>query len=200
MDRRFRFRPRIGTAAQATDLHCQLVQIEGQIDSYISLKGALAYQSDPLVEVIRDLLDRFFGISLTIDEKFIEDATLRDIDGNIQAVFEIKGVKGNFARANVNQVDSHRERLNMLASVPGVLIMNTFMGVNSLQEKDQAPHPDIIKKAVADRVLLIRTLDLLRYADGIEKGTLTKDDLTKVILTEAGWLKVENDKAQVVKE
>ena len=58
----------------------------------------------------------------------------------IQAVIEIKGVKGNFTRANVNQVDSHRERLKLPPTTPGILVMNTLMGVGSLQEKDQPPH------------------------------------------------------------
>ena len=174
-------------------------KLRGQIDGYISFKGALCYQSDPLVEVVRKMLDHFFGISLTIDDKCIEDATLLDDEGTIQAVFEIKGVKGNFTRANVNQVDSHRERLSLPSTVPGVLIMNTLMGADSLQEKDQAPHPDIIQKAVADHVLLIRTLDLLRYADGIEQGKLTKEAFRNTILTESGWLKVEGKTATIVK-
>jgi hypothetical protein len=184
---------------QASGLREQITHIEGQIDGYVSFKGALCYQSDPLVEVVRKMLDHFFGISLMIDDKYIEDATLRDAQGTIQAVFEVKAVKGNFTRANVNQVDSHRERLGLASTVPGVLIMNTLMGVNSLQEKDQSPHPEIIEKAVADRVLLIRTLDLLRYADGIEQGNRTKEDFRNTILTESGWLKVENDTAEIVK-
>jgi hypothetical protein len=184
---------------QATDFHKQMTQIEGQIDGYISFKGALCYQSDPLVEVVRTMLDHFFGISLTIDDKCIEDATLQDAQGTTQAVVEIKGVKGNFTRANVNQVDSHRERLGLPSTVPGILIMNTLMGVDSLQEKDQPPHPDIIQKAVSDRVLLIRTLDLLRYADAIEQGSLTKEAFRNTLLAESGWLKVDGTTATVVK-
>jgi hypothetical protein len=195
----FAFSRESALRAQASDLHTQIAQLEGQIDSYISFKGALAYQSNPLVEVVARLLSHFFGISLTIDEKCVEDATLQNSEGAIEAVFEIKGVKGHFTRANVNQVDSHRERLALPSSIPGVLIMNTLMGAPSLQEKDQPPHPDIIQKAVADGVLLIRTLDLLRYADGVERGVLAKDDFKDAILTESGWLKVENEEAQVVK-
>jgi hypothetical protein len=182
---------------QAADFHKQIVQIEDQIDRYTSFKGVLCYQSDPLVEVVRNLLDHFFGISLTIDDKCIEDATIRDAQGAILAVVEVKGVKSNFVRNNVNQVDSHRERLGLESAVAGILIMNTLMGVKSLPEKDQPPHPDIIKKAVADHVLLVRTLDLLRYADAIERGHLTKEVFHKTILTESGWLKVEGETATV---
>jgi hypothetical protein len=184
---------------QTADLHKQVAKTEGQIDDYVSFKGTLCYQSDPLVEIVRKMLDHFYGVALTIDDKCIEDASLQDNQGATQAVVEIKGVKGNFTRANVNQVDSHRERLNLPSTIPGILIMNTLMGVDSLQEKDQAPHPDIIQKAAADHVLLIRTLDLLRYADGIEQGKLTKEAFRNTILTESGWLKVEGESATVEK-
>jgi hypothetical protein len=185
---------------QVIDLRKQTSQIEGQIDSYISFKGALCYRSDPLVEVIRKILNHFSDIALTIDDKCIEDATIRDEQGQTLAVVEIKGVNKNITRENINQVDSHRERLSLPPTTPGILIMNTLMGVNSIKEKDQQPHPDIIQKAVLDRVLLVRTLDLLRYADGIDKGIFSKEAFKKVFLTESGWLKVENDTFQIVKE
>jgi len=185
---------------QEHQLRTKLAQLEAQINSYVFFKGALAYQSEPLVEVVKKLLSHFFDISLTVDERCIEDATLQDSKGHIEAVFEIKGVKRNFKRKDVNQVDSHRERLGLAPTIPGVLIMNTLMGAGSLQAKDQPPHSDIIKKAVADHVLLIRTLDLLRYADAVEKNVLSKDEFKKIILNQAGWLKVENEQVQVVKE
>jgi hypothetical protein len=186
--------------AQATDLRERVTKLEVEIKRYGCYKGALCYQSDLLVEIVTKILERFFAVTLTIDDNCIEDATLKTEDGDILAIFEIKGVKGNFTRNNVNQVDSHRERLDLSPKKPGVLIMNTLMGTSSLEEKDEPPHPDIIKKAVKDRVILIRTLDLLRYADCVEKAALTKEAFKKTILTEAGWLKVENDMAQVVKE
>jgi len=196
----FAFTEETALREKAGDLHSQIARIEGRIDGYVSCKGALCYRSDPLVEVVGKMLDHFFGISLTIDDKCVEDATLQDDEGTVQAVFEIKGVKGNFTRANVNQVDSHRERLRLPATTPGILIMNTLMGANSLEEKDQPPHPDIIQKAVNDRVLLIRTLDLLRYADAVEQGELTKEGFRRTILTESGWLKVENTAVEIVKQ
>ena len=173
--------------------------IEGQIERYAKYKGALCYQSEPLVKVVSDIMRELLGIVLTVDDKCIEDATLRDDLDNILGVFEIKGVKGNFTRGNVNQVDSHRERLEVPPNTPGILIMNTLMNSDSLEDKDQRPHPDIIKKAAADGVLLIRTLDLLRYASAVEDGSLTKEEFKRTILSESGWLNVENGTAKIVR-
>jgi hypothetical protein len=125
-------------------------------------------------------------------------ALLKDADG--VTVFEIKGVNGSFSRQNVNQVDSHRERLSLPATTLGILIMNTVMSAESLADKDQAPHPDIIKKAVADKVLLLRTVDLLRCADLCQTGVLSKEAFRGALLSQGGWLRVDGDKVVLVSE
>jgi hypothetical protein len=196
----FRFDTENALHHRLADLHQQMAEATKSIDLYSQMKGALVYQSEPLVSVIDTLLKHFLDIHLNIDDKYIEDASLIDEDGKIIAVFEIKGVKGSFTRHNVNQVDSHRERMNLSANVPGVLIMNTHMAAKSLIEKDQRPHPDIIKKAVADNVLMIRTLDLLRCADAVDRGVLSKQEFRRALFTESGWLKVEGDTLTIVKE
>lgn len=188
---------KLGTELDAAQQ--QAVKLESEIDNYADWKGALCFQSDPLVNVILRLLDHFFGIKLVVDQKYIEDATLRGDNDAILAVFEIKGVKGTFTRGNVNQVDSHRERLGVPPTTPGVLIMNTKLGAASLKEKEEQPHPDIIGKAVDENVLLVRTLDLLRFADGVEKGFFKANDLRTLFLTKAGWLRVQADNVEIVK-
>jgi hypothetical protein len=194
----FTFGSETDLLAKADDKRRELAALDAQIEGYASHKGVLAYQSDPLVEAVRRIFDHFLGIKLTVDDKYVEDATLR-ADDRIEAVFEIKGVKGDFKRNNINQMDSHRERLGLSAETPGLLIMNTFMEATSLKEKDQAPHPDIIKKATADHVLMMRTLDLLRFADLVERGVIKKDEMRRLILGEVGWLKVEEGEYAVVK-
>lgn len=135
-----------------------------------------------------------------MDDKLIEDASIRNPNGEIRAVIEIKGVKGSFKREHVNQVDSHRERLGVGPDTPGILLMNTYKDVNSLKNKDERPHPDIVRKAADDGVLLVRTLDLLRLADLVEKGLISGQQVLDWILSAAGWLKVENGTVEVLQE
>jgi hypothetical protein len=196
----FRFTQENSLLNNAKDLQQQLNRIETQIYSYGNYKGALCYRSDPLVDIVINIFEKFFGISLVKEDEFVEDASLKDKAGNRIAVFEIKGVNSNFSRGNVNQVDSHRERLSLQPDTPGILVMNTLVDANSLAEKDLPPHPDIIKKAVADNVLLIRTIDLLRFADGVEAELFRKEDLLSIIMSESGWLKVAENKYEVVKK
>lgn len=194
----FRFTQEDLLIKDAKELQQQLNQIETKIDSYGNYKGALCYRSDPLVDIVTNIFEKFFEISLVKEDEFVEDASLKDESGNRTAVFEIKGVNRNFSRQNVNQVDSHRERLGLQPNTPGILVMNTLMDAKSLTEKDQPPHPDIIKKAVADNVLLVRTIDLLRFADGVEAGILKKEDFLATLISQSGWLKVDDNKYEVV--
>lgn len=145
------------------------------------------------------ILREVFELQVKTEDKRIEDAAIVDENGNVLAVVEIKGESGSFKREHVNQVDSHRERLYLPAKTRGLLIMNTNMKASSLAEKDEAPHPDIIAKAVAENVLMMRTLDLLRYADLVEQGMRSRADFRNDIFTNAGWLRVEDSAVQVVK-
>jgi hypothetical protein len=109
-------------------------------------------------------------------------------------------VNKNFSRQNINQVDSHRERLGLQLNTPGILVMNTHMDAESLAEKDEPPHPDIIKKAVTDNVLLVRTIDLLRFADGVDASIFKKEDLLAILMNQLGWLKVADRRYEVLKK
>lgn len=136
--------------------------------------------------------------TLVVDDRCVDDATLRGDGDSIIAVFEMKGVKRNFSRADVGQVDAHRERLGLPAGTPGILIMNTMMVADSLKAKDQAPHPDIIKKAVAEHVVLIRTLDLLRLADAAEAGDLDREQFRRDLLRDSGWMTWKEGRLSVI--
>jgi hypothetical protein len=195
----FKFTAEVELRKQAQDLRERLCETDAAVDTYSRFKGVLCYQSEPLVDLVFEMLRTFFGIALMRGEGFVDDATLLDESGKTVAVFEIKGVKADFGRADINQVDDHRERLRLSNNTPGVLIMNTRMSAHSIRGKDKAPHPDIIEKAVAERVLLIRTLDLIRLADQAEQGTYPPEGLREAMLGDGGWLKVDDDGAQVVK-
>jgi hypothetical protein len=45
----------------------------------------------------------------------------------------------------------------------------------------------------------MRTLDLLRYASAVEDGSLAKEEFKRTILSESGWLNVENGTAKIVR-
>ena len=46
----------------------------------------------------------------------------------------------------------------------------------------------------------MRTLDLVRLLDQINRGLISRQDVRKLFMTEIGWLKVEGDTTEVVKD
>jgi hypothetical protein len=184
--------------SELSKCHQAIAALEAKLEPYSKWKSALCCKSDPLVEIVTNLLRDLFGLRISSEDKKIEDATILDDAGNTLAVIEIKGDTGTFKRQDVNQVDGHRERLKLPATTPGLLIMNTMMKATSLLEKDVAPHSDIIKKAVTDNVLLVRTLDLLGYADLVDQEKRPREDFLADILSNAGWLKVADGAVQII--
>lgn len=189
----FSFSKELDLRSEADSLRIQLGSLEDRIAAYRSYKGSLSLQHDPLVPVVARIFKDFFAIELTLDDKCVEDASLVE-NGKTIAVIEIKGVRGNFSREHVNQVDSHRERQSLPNSTPGILIINSKAGAVSVAAKSERPHPDIIKKAQTDNVLMISTLDLLRYADCVERGVIARDSMREYLLTKNGWMTITDDK------
>ena len=146
-----------------------------------------------------DLLEGVFGLQISREDRKIEDARIVGEHDETLAVIEIKGDNGTFKRADINQVDNHRERNGLTQETPGLLIINTMMKATSLVEKEDPPHHNMIEKAVADNVLLVRTLDLLRCADQVDHRKTSKEAIRKLLLSGGGWLKAEQDAVQVVK-
>ncbi|MGC9261344.1 MAG: hypothetical protein ACP5I8_14860 [Phycisphaerae bacterium] len=186
--------------AEAEGHRKQFESLETKISAYQDFKAALCLQSDPLVEAVVEIFNHFFGLDLVGEDQKIEDKFLLGTDGNVLAIIEVKGINSNFDRKLVNQLDDHRERRELPTTIPGIAIVNTFRSAESLGGKDQPPNSEIIEKAVQDNVLLIRTLDLLRFADLVERGKQTKEDFRNILLNESGWLKVEGDNVTVVKQ
>ncbi len=196
----FSFSQEAKLIGEAEGLRSRLESLETEIATYKNFKGILSLQSDPLVEAVVEIFDKIFGISLVGEDDKIEDKRLLDADGKWIAIFEIKGIKGNFNRDLVNQVDGHRERRELPPTFPGIAIVNTFRSAGSLGEKDRPPDSEIIEKAVQDNVLLIRTLDLLRLADLTERRMKSGEDFKDILLNEAGWMKVKGDDVMVMKK
>jgi hypothetical protein len=82
--------------------------------------------------------------------------------GNALYIAEIKGVNGGARREQVNQVDSHRERLGISSDVPGLLIINDFMGIEDFEErKKKTFDAQILIHAQRLNVKILRTTTLL---------------------------------------
>lgn len=175
--------------------------LESDLNVYRDRKGLLVWHSDPLVAAVAKVLRDDFSLRVTVSEhEKKEDAVVEDEVGTTIAAVEIKGVSKNFRREDVNQVDNNRERRRLPGTTPGILICNTFRNTRSLEEKDTRPHHETVEHAMRNNVLMIRTLDLLRYLDLVERGVLDRGSLLERMLHKAGWMRVEGDTVEIVED
>ena len=194
----FRFAHERELVEQLAVRQAEVGALEQELASYSARKGALCYTSQPLVEAVVEILKSALGLQVQVEDQKIEDARILAADESILSVVEIKADSASFRRAHINQVDDHRERLGVPHSTPGLLIMNTKTKARTLSEKDEQPHAEIVQKAVAENVVLVRTLDLLRIVDVVEQGKLSADDVRDRLLKGFGWLTVRDDRLEVV--
>jgi hypothetical protein len=125
-----------------------------------------------------------------------EDFWIVGPDGDL-AIAEVKGVNANVRRENVNQVDNHREAGGLTQEVPGLLIVNTFRGSETLGEREQPVPEQAMSRATNSNVLILRTRDLynlvLRKFDGADASK----ELLDALRAGGGWLEVTPDAAIV---
>lgn len=117
------------------------------------------------------------------------------------ALAEAKGVAGGIARANVSQVDSHREERGLPPEFPGVLVVNAFRGDPDLARKqNEDVAPNVLALARSQNVLIVRTWDLYQLVG----RRLNGEDMAEILLaalrdSEGGWLRVDEDGVRLIR-
>jgi hypothetical protein len=159
-------------------------------------KWALAGSGEKLVEAVAKILSVGFGLSVDATDEFREDLKLLNPRGKPAVFVEVKGTARGIKRENVNQADSHRERACLPSSFPTVLIQNTHNNAKSLKEKAQEVSSEQVQHAVALKILVLRTLDLVRLLDlhlaNPKSGVA--DTFMRALMTQHGWLRVEGSR------
>jgi len=179
------------------DLVKQIDDIEQEMEKFKDIKKILCYSGELLKESVSKIFSDYFGFTVQDLEEWKEDFSLVSkndkVENKIDAVVETKGINENAIREHINQVDSHRERNNLPSTIPGILIVNTFMKYNSLDEKDKPIHSDQIKHAVNMNVLVLRTFDIVRALSVIFNKPDKLKELRQSLLNGSGWLEVKKD-------
>src|SRR5262249_10013028 len=122
------------------------------------MKRALVSDSAALVADVAFVLQTGLGFQVESIEEFKEDLRVLSDDRSITAILcEIKGVNRGVKREHINQADNHRERANLPANFPTLLIVNTgIKSARNIAEKDQRIDPDQVRHAVRNHVLVMR--------------------------------------------
>lgn len=130
-----------------------------------------------------------------------EDFWLVDPEGDI-ALAEVKGIRTHVKRANVNQVDDHREANDLRPDeMPGLLIVNVFRNTlgDEAAQRELEVNPDVVAHAVRNNVLILRTYDLFYLLHRKMAGEDAGQELLTALTSGGGWLQVDRNAAQLQK-
>ena len=107
----------------------------------------------------------------------------------------MKGVNGNVTPSDLAHVVSHRKQAGKDDDFPALFIANTFANTEKVEKRQI--EPNVRQRAKADNVLVMRTLDLARFYDGMVKGLagFTLDDFWALLRSGGGWLQVDDEDA-----
>lgn len=167
---------------------------QDKVTSLSVLKRVLVESGEELVKSVSLLTAEITGLAIDFEDNKREDCRIIDGSGNIVALVEVKGLNGNIKISNVSQAFEHRERSSGYEKLPVILIANTFIATaRSVEEKDKPPEEEQIALAKKHKVLILRTLDLLRMFNAVSSGRYTKEEIVRSLLTKVGWWHFERE-------
>lgn len=158
-------------------------------------KSILVSNSDELVNVVFEILEYIFDISLKdfCDEKK-EDFLFKK--NEVTFIGEIKGVTSNVKYENISQLEVHYSKyLDKLQeegideSIKKILIMN-YERNKDISKRDEINSMQI-KLAKKNETLIIDTKNLLTLYEKVMKKELSKEDVIKYITNNSGLINVD---------
>lgn len=189
-----------------TDLHNKIDELlkaitkhQKELKQYNNYKGILTQSGDTLKDTVVDLLRSFFKLNVTDVEDFKEDAMIRNEKGEIIIIVEIKGTKSGIKRKYINQLDSNRERVGLNPTIPGLLIINDQMSVESVEERQETSvAEEQVKHSKIMNVILLRTIDLLFIVREFEDNPTKKEAFINLCMNGGGRLLIEDKSIKII--
>ncbi len=143
-------------------LSARLDQAKLELSKWPRYKAVLTASGTLLNKVVVSVLRDFFQLNLKSEEGYIEDALIHTETGTPLFVVEIKGVNSGIKREQINQLDSHRERLGMDQHLPGLLIINDFAETPGIEaRKAKRIDGQHLEHARRLNVRILRTVTLI---------------------------------------
>lgn len=99
---------------------------------------------------------------------------------------------GNVAKEHIAHLMIRRAKIGRDEGTPALLVMNTFEGAHSMEERDQPVPADVARRAVEDHVVVMRTIDLFRLQQRASTGLPVVEALTEALRGGGGWFEVDS--------
>jgi hypothetical protein len=158
--------------------------------------NALKDRMGPWLRTYLDINYRLPGGPL--GDEFKEDLWLVDADGEDAAICEVTARGGRTSPRDVAQLVDARTRRELTVDFHGVLFINSHRDARTMAEKTgEEPDHEAIRLATINNIGIVTTADLVKMLDLVQQAKLDKEDAGRVTATEAGWLRVVDERLEV---
>lgn len=99
---------------------------------------------------------------------------------------------GNVSREHLARVMLSRSEAGRGDDFPALLVVNTFCEKSAPEERDQPIPSDVVRRAVEDRILVMRTLDLVRLLQKDQSGFAGVVEFQDAVRNSGGWFEVNS--------
>jgi hypothetical protein len=166
----------------------RLSEVEETLAGFRKNKDILFLEGRALQQRLPEWLTESFGLQTMPIEGNLEDFRLLGPGGKPVALCEVKATRSGADRDDVSAIDYHRTQHKLSNKFPGILFINTFSRAPTVKKKDKVIDRNICSWAVSRDVLVVRTLDLVRLKERLDKGSIKASSLLNALLKEHGWL------------
>lgn len=166
-----------------------------KLQKNLRYKSILYNNSDALVEIVFEILEYIFDISLSdFNDEKNEDFLFKKDD--ITYIGEIKGVTSNVKYENISQLEVHYSKyldklqeINKTENIKKILIMNYERKKDiTLRDEINQMQIDLAKK---NETLIIDTKSLLMVYEKILQDKLKKSNVIKYIINNSGLIEID---------
>jgi hypothetical protein len=199
----FRFRREAEVASDIEKHETDLRVLREEFASWRQYKVLLVASGDRLREEVLRAVREFFGLSVDPTDDRREDFKILDDAGAVLCFVECRGTNKGVQLADVNQVDTNRERSGGQQSTPGLLVINCDRSIEDLHERLSAQvQADQIRRGAQLNVLIVRAVDLLFLMWHLEGAEVAqrRAKLLGLLKEAGGWLRAGPEKYEIVKE
>ena len=195
----FRFAQESELIQRAERLEVELTEMHSQIKGWKKYKRLLSGSGERLKLDVVETLQDFFALTVDPTDEGREDFKVL-VDNSVGCMGESKGTNGGVKREHINQVDSHRERAGLGHDIPGLLIVNNHMDVQSVSKRMETPvAKEQVAHAHAMNVTFVRTIDLLFLMRHLETTEDRSEAFLSILRGGGGWLHADSEGYRLVR-
>lgn len=181
---------------QIVELQQEIDDANDELDQNNRYKSILVTNSDALVEVVFDVLEKILDCDLSgfVDEKREDFRIEKD---NLVIIGEIKGITSNVKNENISQLDVHyqsyldkMENTHLDKKVISILIINPLR--NKKIDEREPVNERQIELAKRNGSLIIETVTLLKMFELFTNGVLSSERCIKILEEKTGILTIDD--------